>query len=123
MKIGDYVRTKNGILQIYKINENATKWKYVYKTKEQDGDGCINVAYLSDYNIIRTSPNILDLIEVGDYVNSFRVLEIVPTKKGIFGFKTYFYNGTYYLKFYSKSEIKSILTHEQYEMGAYKVNE
>ena len=45
MKIekGMYVRTENGIKQIYKIDENKSKYKYLYKLQKQDGDGCIDL--------------------------------------------------------------------------------
>lgn len=31
IEIGMYVRTNNGIKQIYEIDENKSKWKYLYK--------------------------------------------------------------------------------------------
>ena len=66
LEVGIYVRTKCGIEQIYRIDNNKTKWKYVYKLKEQDGDGCINIGILSSEDVLKASHNILDLIEPMD---------------------------------------------------------
>ncbi len=73
MKIekGMYVRTENGIKQIYKIDENKSKYKYLYKLQKQDGDGCIDLGALSKEDIIgEPSFDLIDLIEVGDILHS-----------------------------------------------------
>ena len=117
-EIGMYVRTdKTGIKKIYKIDNNKTKYKYLYKLKSQDGDGCIDLGVLSDNNIKKTSFNIIDLIEVGDYVNGVEVMNIddewitmsdirVPILKSI-----------------ANGLIETIVTREQFEAMEYKVGE
>lgn len=74
LEVGMYVRTnKVGIKKIYKIDNNKTKYKYLYKLKNQDGDGCIDLGVLCEDDIVKFSYFIIDILEVGDYVNGYRV--------------------------------------------------
>ena len=86
MNIGDYVRTIKG--KIYKLTENDLKFE------------------MTKQNCKISSPNIIDLIEVGDYVN----------KK---------YLDEDELKWYRKypEYIKYVATKEQMEAMEYKVGE
>ena len=120
MKVGDYVRTKYGIKQIYEIDNNKTVWKYKFKLKKQEGDGCIDLGCFSDSDIIKSSPNIIDLIEVGDYVNGYLVTtgnqdvgSIYISEIDGLGLKK---------KLYEK-DIKSIVTHEQFSQMEYRIGE
>lgn len=119
-----YVRTKEGIHQIYRIDNNKTKYKYLYKLKKQDGDGCIDCGALSSEDIIgEPSFNPIDLVQVGDFVNEIRVGYI---NKG----ENYFYALTdentrdiicgYDSDGFTKP-LDSILTKEQFEARVYKV--
>lgn len=73
-----------------------------------------------DFHGINHSKNVIDLIELGDYVNGKLVNDIEK-----------FENGTIYIKFsehdyicdYQQHKIKTILTKEQYEANCYKVKE
>lgn len=70
-------------------------------------------------DILKASYNIIDLIEVGDYVNGIKVTSVNKTVEGnvliglgdMFGFS----------KFDNDYQIKSIVTKEQYESVEYKV--
>lgn len=116
MKVGDYVRTKKGIKQIYKIDNNKTKWKYLFKLKEQDGDGCIDLGFLCDDDIIgEPSDKPIDLIEVGDYVNGNKVLEKEDYLLWLFD------NDKHDTLYFNDGDIKSIVTKEQFESMEYKV--
>jgi hypothetical protein len=125
MKIGDYVRTKNG--NIRKIVElSNTKFIddpdcYVDKVlinieQNKIEDTIYMEKWLFDEEIIKSSPNIIDLIEVGDYINGHRVIDFMlenGKRKGIivdadiWGFDI--------------DEIKSIVTKEMYSSVEYKV--
>ena len=79
------------------------------------------VVLISVGNII-ASHNLIDLIEVGDYVNGFKVLEIVK------GFKVLVdklelntRDGNYYLKQFTNNEIKSVVTKEVFKANEYRV--
>jgi len=68
MKIGDYVRTKEGyICKILEIHEE-------YDDEYLDWND-IGSASIRKSHIIKQSPNIIDLIEDGDYVNGMKVVE------------------------------------------------
>ena len=103
---GMYVRTKKGIGKInYFINNNYTQ-KFTYI----DNKGVSNI--LEEKEIIKASHNIIDLIEVGDYVNGWKVL--------------YWTDGTKvvddgYATNLDKISVKSIVTKEQFESMKYEV--
>ena len=116
MKVGDYVRTNNGI--ILKIKE---KRDIEILENHKNEDGFIYA--------IKYSNNIIDLIEVGDYVNGMKVISIEQIENGdvYVGFE----NKTYYQYVKSwnyesritKYKIKSIVTKEQFESMQYKLGE
>ena len=80
MKVGDYVRTDTGIIQkIGKIYEqNETDDTHIQLNRMGTGksvfvlDNNKELSY-SKGEVIKSSPNIIDLIKVGDYVNGHRV--------------------------------------------------
>ena len=120
MKVGDYVRTENGL--IGKI--------IGFKGDMVETDNKRLITYKSNHNeIIKSSPNIIDLIEEGDYINGLRV------EKNKYGelYTSYVYYGgnigkqcevyTTWLKEYKENEdyINTILTKEQFESMEYKL--
>ena len=110
MKVGDYVRTESGgIGKIIEIDNNAS-CSHIITDNETFGLGWdgeqVNWDFITE--IVKSSPNIIDLIEVGDYVNGNKVTDI---------------NGIIYVKdvgFLEEIEIKSIVTKEQFETTEYK---
>lgn len=102
IEVGDYVRDKDG--EIHKIieinNPNDELWTY-YKFENNMGN--------YKETIIKHSKNIIDLIEVGDYVNGEYITDKWETR--ISSIKSNF----------SEEDIKSIVTHEQFENIEYKV--
>ena len=130
MKIGDYVRTKYGIKQIYEIDNNKTVWKYKFKLKKQDGDGCIDLGCFSDSDVIKSSERIIDLIQIGDYVNGMKITnKYIDEETG--NIELEFNNGSSYLypkswNYEARSEeykIKSIVTKEQFSQMEYRIGE
>lgn len=104
MKVGDYVRTKDG--RIDKI-ESIHNGLYVLE----------NFPYsCNEHWLIKSSANIIDLIEVGDYVNGVMVTEIKDGKP----FKED-YNDPYYS--YYIDDIYSIVTKEQFSQMEYRIEE
>ena len=125
MKVGDYVRFKTlsreikigKVIEIIAPDKNSMRKYCVY-----DLDN--NEVTVDDY-IIKSSPNIIDLIEVGDYVNGQKIVDIGCLTNGPRkGTKVIDYyitpNAVSYLE---NEDIKSVITHEQMEQMAYKVNE
>lgn len=113
--IGEYVRTNNkGIKRIDRVDNNKTVNKYLYFTGIEDFEG-------KEYKIIKTteivkhSRQLIDLIEVGDFVNGKEVIEIRKINEKIYLMTDYCPQN------YIKTNIKTILTKERYMSNCYKV--
>lgn len=102
IEIGEYVRTKKG-----KIFRYAKGRAYLGKDNE----------------IVKHSKNIIDLIEVGDIVNNYLVLDIMEDmetgKIQLEMPSSYPKNGS--CSIYNDEEIERILTKEQYQANCYTV--
>ena len=135
MKIGDYVRTKYGIAKIVGIscgedlmfdNDNIfdEDEKNIYRY-----DRPSMYSNWSKDNIIKSSPNIIDLIEVGDYVNGNKVIEHAYQHGRLFvtnlyiGGKGFTTTEDYSWELTKDNEdmIESIVTKEQFERMEYKI--
>lgn len=106
LEVNMYVRTKKGIYKINHFINNIYTQKFTYI----DNQGVSNI--LDEEEIIKASHNIIDLIEVGDYVNGSEV----TSKDQFLGFG----NHDWYIL---DNEIKSIVTKQQFERMSYKVGE
>lgn len=124
MKVGDYVRTNNGL--IFKIvggNEDNWELDIEYSKLEYMEDTWLELYKYNDNGgwFIRenckSSPNIIDLIEVGDYVNGKEISGIDEYTKQL----TYEYGET--TMYIDNENIKSIVTREMFESMEYKVGE
>ena len=77
----------------------------------------------ANYKVIKSSPNIIDLIEVGDYVNGCRVNDVYsPDGKNVFRIELEVDGLKGHIISKSKN-IKSIVTKESFENISYKVGE
>ena len=127
LKEGMYVRTKKGIAKIIDRNDDVRYcYPNAYVTDTYLG---INddTEYIYEEDIIKASNSLtplIDLIEVGDYVNGFIVLDIRTdneNKKYIeCGCKDEIAFEYIYDTFYNK-DIKSIVTKEQFESIKYSL--
>lgn len=120
LKEGYYLRTKQGeIHKIKSINDEYIEY--------ENGFG---VPYdLKDYYIVKASNNIIDLIEVGDYVNGSEVLDFENkyinendefVRFGVITENCYLENTDSWI---IEKDIKSIVTKEQFGSMSYKVGE
>lgn len=109
MSEGDYVRTKHGIEKITDIKEwvNFQGYEKIITTDKNQYE-----TLYEQSEIIKSSPNIIDLIEVGDYVNGYEV----TSKDQFLGFG----NHDWYM---TNDEIKSIVIKEQFSCMEYKIGE
>ena len=110
MKVNDYVRTKE-------FGINKVKW---FDNEEPILENGFTALQSSGY---KSSPNIIDLIEVGDIVNDEKIIDIGCLTNGPEeGTKVIDYyiapNTVYYLK---NEDIKSIVTKEQFKNMEYEV--
>lgn len=118
LKVGMYVRFDyhrvTVPIQIAKIKE-----KYYDKMEKYYYYLTDNGLIVSEENIIKASENIIDLIEVGDYVNGEKVTSAEPVDKNdtdrYLGFGDY----DYYI--HDSEDIKDIVTKEQFESMKYEV--
>lgn len=118
MKVGDYVR--------FKDKRGNTYIRKVIDLPEDIRYGSIEIDVEANYsnmlspkNIIKSSPNIIDLIEVGDYVNGYLI-----TKKYMFGNLglTHWVLETPTGSLVER-QIVSIVTKEMFESMEYKIGE
>jgi hypothetical protein len=144
IKEGDYIRTEDGeirkIVNIDKTEQTENNpveilWcnldKPIKILKECSKD-TIYAIEMSDAQKLKHSNNILDLIEVGDFVNEYRVLaieaSIYANSKRILIYKNerekyerWIYIQEYNGRIKTQDDIVVILTKEQYDANCYKV--
>ena len=115
LEVGQFARLKSGyICKIININDfREPNMKYGVEANYLK-----DIMFIGDEDIIKASYNIIDILEVGDYVNGYYVEDILKTFINVATGSNYFQNPTIY-----EQDIKSIVTHEQMEQIAYKVGE
>lgn len=114
-----YIRTKDGIIaKVDYIDDNTIFFdKDLYRTYD-DGIDFLEKDNLE--RIIKASYNIIDVLEVGDYVNGQIVTQIIPNNRKKEP-STMIYTGiNYYVGLYDEN-IKSIVTKESMESVTYYV--
>lgn len=143
LNIGEFVRTKNGYIgKIENINDFRPP-ENKYAIDIQMGDLVGDLVFIGENFIAKNSEDIIDLIEVGDYVNGCIVTNIIDIK--YIQDNTYIPDKTYIpeesqksircicvnedinsvilpIKFYKK-DIKTIVTKELFEKVKYIVGE
>ena len=109
IKVGEYVRSKIGSIgKVTKIEDN----KFLYEDK-------ILITWVG--NVTKHSFNLIDLIEVGDYVNGYKVISVDKNApENCIECIELDRNNAYEYQFISSKDIQSILTHEQFEANCYK---
>ena len=145
MNIGDYVRTKDGIAKIINLEENPYGEKTIYILDKsiiniydceggelawcnpfiEDMQDRFDTKFGDEKCIIKSSPNIIDLIEVGDilYLEEsddivcmfFRDIYLVKNEDNLTHIIDDIKN--------KKSKLISIVTKEQFESMQYKIGE
>lgn len=135
LKVGMYVRTHNGFIsKIIEVKREPISGNEIILIKgNYKGNKDEEYGYVRDYykkgtsfvyrgEIKEVSENIIDLIEVGDYVNGLRINSITEADKNndvrlVWHINTW---GDDDISF-SNEEIKSILTKEQFDSVRYEV--
>ena len=115
IKVGEYVRTNEGIGKVLEIRESPKRY-YICSNYE-------NIAFEED--IITSNENILELVEAEDIINGYKILEIRKSTYQKDTFYVCIYKDTEkeIWQTYNKNNIKTILTNKQFEDNAYKVEE
>ena len=102
IEVGEYVRLTHGKIDRVK-NNNYYMQQYIE---------CEKGLYPRE-NIIKHSKNIIELIEVDDYVNGYLVTEIYDEMVQCLDGEIEYW----------KNEIHTIVTHEQFKQVQYKVGD
>lgn len=121
LNVGEYIRTKNGYIgKIENINDfRPPESKYAIDI--QMGD----LVFIGEDLIAKNSEDIIDLIEVGDYVNEERVIQVIQQNAENKNFTAICVQepiSLNSLRFYNK-DIQTIVTHEQMKSMEYRVGE
>lgn len=103
IQVGEYCRTKNGKIDKV-INDNYYISEYIECEK----------GIVDKENIVNHSKNIIDLIEVGDFINGNKVYKVTNTCIYCIGKA---------VQNKLTVNIQTILTHEQYENNCYRIGE
>lgn len=78
IKVGEYVRTKEGfIAKCKEIDEDKEYYEFDKCVDFEYGDSYYSLYDYELFKIVKHSPNIIDLIEESDYVNGSKVIDIV----------------------------------------------
>ena len=120
---GMHIRTKWGIAKIKTLDDlDNVAWTDVkdiffgvYRPK-----GKVNFVLYDDGTVLKASHNIIDLIEVGDYVNGYPVYETIEYPDNTRAIVIADDNKSIIWE-ESSQYIKSIVTKEQYESMKYEV--
>lgn len=134
MEIGEYIRTKDGVISKceYIDNNECGKFWWFDKTLYEDYGESIDFLHESVINdfLVKHSKNIIDLIELGDLVELFveynldkedtNLFEVIAIDEktneiGVFG-------NNLELEFFPIDNLISIVTREQFESMKYEVN-
>lgn len=120
IKENEFVRTDNGILKVTKIDG-----LYIYLDKQYFDNQYQTIRDVTfKERIIKHSFNIIDLIEEGDYVNGQKVLCLKKNNDDCRDdIGTSYIEGIDIYLGYDESDIKTILTHEQYERNCYRLED
>ena len=118
LEVGHFIRTIKGIGRIEEITEDRTEIYF-------NCDTGLTISFIKkDFTqeemaqYYKHSDNIIDLIEVGDYVNGYYVEDVLKTFVNVAVGSNYFQSPTIY-----ENEIKSIVTKEQFESMSYRIGE
>lgn len=108
MEVGEYIRTKHSIGKFRNFGGLNNELVYF---KNCDGLKCVNKD-----EVLKHSKNIIDLIELYDYVNNFLVFDIITYEND--DKKIQLSTGV----LIGNNKIENVVTHEQFESRKYEVN-
>lgn len=111
MKVGDYVRTPYGITQ-FKEYETTNGSKILCMPVKDGSQGI----FANVEDVIKSSPNIIYLIEVGDYVNGDLVTFVGKDSISVKWYKDD-------VDWLEVEDIISIVTKEQFSQMEYRIGE
>lgn len=134
IEVGEYVKTKDGIIaQIKSIDYEAGIYRFDRIIYNNDFGMKEDVLYNNEMFkklIVKHRKQLIDLIEVGDIVNKelvIGIIDITNNKEEIIGkklitqYRSAQFTGLDIKHYIYANDIKTILTKEQYTANCYKV--
>lgn len=123
LEVGMYIRINNFISKIEHIN--TSKRGYLYIQFKQPNGLLITMNTNQLRSDVKTSFNIIDLIEVGDYVNNGEVIKIMKELDEIIiaTYSIYDNKKMPVMRHIKEENIKSIVTKEQFKACKYVIGE
>lgn len=126
----DYVKTTNGLIgKVNKIEKpgsgNRFAGEFLSDTIIQFNDGKVYERRVKRNQIKKHSKNIIDLVEVGDIVNG-KIVKHIALFEGFPNYPKLIFTDEKHLLPHETCEnddIKTILTHQQYENNIYRIGE
>lgn len=119
IKVNEYIRTKRGIIdKAVKILDDYIFLKSKFFITEYGESS----TFIKKTDIVKHSPNLMDLIQCGDYVNGHKVVNEVWGEDDN---NLYFEieGGFNKAKYIGENDIKEVVTKEMMEAITYKVEE
>ena len=126
IEVGEYVRIKSGVIGKVNYIEKSGQGTRHYNETFEDTIYCIETNENEEWYrykrqaIVNHSKNIIDLIEVGDYVNGELVTSVYDENKEDEQIQIEVNNQGNYT-YYINEDIKSIVTKEQFESIKYSL--
>ena len=121
LAVGTYVRYKRGS-NGYGMEPPARIAKVLERINDSDFLKLDNGNDILESDVIKASFDIIDLIEVGDYVNGYKIGHIDDCKGAMREFY-YDYENPKEDVGHWEEEIKSVITHEQMEQMSYRIGD
>ena len=128
LEVGQFARLKNGyICKIININDfREPNMKYGVEANYLK-----DVMFIGDDDVVKASYNIINILECGDIIKLFMEDDINGEDTNIFELIAINYNDNeigvfnsdFQIEFFPIENLRGILTHEQMEQMAYKVEE
>lgn len=126
LEVGQFARLKSGyICKIINVNDfREPNMKYGVEANYLK-----DVMFIGDDDVVKASYNIIDILEVGDYVNGYKVEKVnnnLSEHKGICNSLDTYLWGINDLDEFEKivifeNDIKSVVTKEEFESMKYRI--
>lgn len=117
IKVGDFIRNKEGYIgKIEKIIYDDLEKQNYYSCEKHN---VMASGYIEQ--IVAHSPNLIDLIQCGDYVNGYRILEKTKIKNNQMQICILKDNNSSNWRTINNETLKSIVTKEMYKSVEYIV--
>ncbi len=124
IKVGEYVRTREGYIgKLVEYIPNALNYLKIDVGREtiHCDNSRDNFIYTRYGFQLKHSPNLIDLIQCGDYVNGIKIISIIQQADTMKTISLCGFDNDYLDIKLNNRDIKTVVTKEQFESISYKV--